>query len=68
MKKPSWGRACAAHIGQVEVIIDSLGKLLLSIQKIIFAMKKLWLSIGGLSTFLFIAEKVDLQALSTLIN
>ena len=65
---PSWGKVWVAHIGQVELIIKSLGGLLTSIQKIIFSLKKLWLSIGGSSIILFLGEKVDWQVLSTVIN
>lgn len=68
MRKPNWGKAFAAHIRQLKFVIESVGELLVSTQKVIFSIKKVWLSVGGSSMLLFIAEKSDWQVITNLIN
>ncbi len=68
MKKPVWGKVAAAHIEQLELIIESFESLLSSIQKAIFSVKALWFTAGGFSVYTFFAEKFDWQVLSQVIN
>jgi hypothetical protein len=65
---PNWGKSFAAQIKQVELVIKGIGNVLLSIQEVIFSVKKLWLSLGGLPFLLDIVETVDWQTLSALIK
>ena len=68
MVKPTWGKKASAHVKQGELVIDSIGNLCLSIQKLIFALKKLWFSLGGLSAIYFLDSKVDWSVISGLIK